>query len=125
MDGSPVEVTLAKPVDKDNYVRYTRGTGGRGGAVLQGEYTYTLGQVYDPSAAYLGAPVFYAPQMYAAIPNQFRFPIAKGLVGGRGLVRTPSVRGGYPLSDSSPQLISETDTHIYIYGIYLPICVFE
>uniref|UniRef100_A0A674B9N8 APOBEC1 complementation factor n=1 Tax=Salmo trutta TaxID=8032 RepID=A0A674B9N8_SALTR len=62
VDGSPVEVTLAKPVDKDNYVRYTRGTGGRGGALLQGEYTYTLGQVYDPSAAYLGAPVFYAPQ---------------------------------------------------------------
>ncbi|XP_071266119.1 APOBEC1 complementation factor isoform X1 [Salvelinus alpinus] len=95
VDGSPVEVTLAKPVDKDNYVRYTRGTGGRGGALLQGEYTYTLGQVYDPSAAYLGAPVFYAPQAYAAIPNQFRFPSAKGHVGGRGLVRTPSVREIY------------------------------
>ncbi|XP_038847041.1 APOBEC1 complementation factor-like isoform X1 [Salvelinus namaycush] len=95
VDGSPVEVTLAKPVDKDNYVRYTRGTGGRGGALPQGEYAYTLGQVYDPSAAYLGAPVFYAPQIYAAIPNQFRFPIAKGLVGGRGLVRTPSVREIY------------------------------
>uniref|UniRef100_A0A673ZLZ4 APOBEC1 complementation factor n=1 Tax=Salmo trutta TaxID=8032 RepID=A0A673ZLZ4_SALTR len=64
VDGSPVEVTLAKPVDKDNYVRYTRGTGGRGGALLQGEYACTLGQVYDPSAAYLGAPVFYTPQIY-------------------------------------------------------------
>uniref|UniRef100_A0A6Q2XL62 APOBEC1 complementation factor n=1 Tax=Esox lucius TaxID=8010 RepID=A0A6Q2XL62_ESOLU len=63
VDGSPVEVTLAKPVDKDSYVRYTRGTGGRGGALVQGEYTYTLGQVYDPTAAYLGAPVFYAPQI--------------------------------------------------------------
>lgn len=122
MDGSPVEVTLAKPVDKDNYVRYTRGTGGRGGALLQGEYTYTLGQVYDPSAAYLGAPVFYTPQAYAAIPNQFRFPSAKGHVGGRGLVRTPSVRGGYPLSASSPQTISETQIYMVI---YLPIFVFE
>ncbi|XP_048089313.1 APOBEC1 complementation factor isoform X2 [Alosa alosa] len=93
VDGSPIEVTLAKPVDKDSYVRYTRGTGGRGAALLQGEYAYTLGQVYDPSAAYLGAPVFYAPQAYATIPNQFRFPSAKGHVATRGLVRTPSVRG--------------------------------
>ncbi|XP_018616835.2 APOBEC1 complementation factor isoform X1 [Scleropages formosus] len=95
VDGSPIEVTLAKPVDKDSYVRYTRGTGGRGAALLQGEYAYTLGQVYDPSAAYLGAPVFYAPQAYATIPNQFRFPGAKGHVGTRGLVRVPSVREIY------------------------------
>uniref|UniRef100_A0A7N6BY70 APOBEC1 complementation factor n=1 Tax=Anabas testudineus TaxID=64144 RepID=A0A7N6BY70_ANATE len=94
VDGSPIEVTLAKPVDKDSYVRYTRGTGGRGGSLLQPDYTaYTLGQVYDPSTAYLGAPVFYAPQAYAAIPGQFRFPAAKAHVGGRGLIRTPSVRG--------------------------------
>ncbi|XP_063750088.1 APOBEC1 complementation factor isoform X2 [Eleginops maclovinus] len=95
VDGSPIEVTLAKPVDKDSYVRYTRGTGGRGGSLLQTDYTaYTLGQVYDPSAAYLGPPVFYAPQTYAAIPGQFRFPAAaKAHVGGRGLIRTPSVRG--------------------------------
>lgn len=46
VDGSPIEVTLAKPVDKDSYVRYTRGTGGRGGSLLQTDYTaYTLGQV--------------------------------------------------------------------------------
>ncbi|XP_024913200.1 APOBEC1 complementation factor isoform X2 [Cynoglossus semilaevis] len=94
VDGSPIEVTLAKPVDKDSYVRYTRGTGGRGGALLQSDYsTYPVGQVYDPSAAYLGAPVFYAPQAYAAIPGQFRFPTAKAHIGGRGLIRTPSVRG--------------------------------
>ncbi|KAM6964453.1 APOBEC1 complementation factor isoform 2-T2 [Tautogolabrus adspersus] len=113
VDGSPIEVTLAKPVDKDSYVRYTRGTGGRGGSLLQTDYAaYTLGQVgplnthhttnhdtmqvqvYDPSAAYLGAPVFYAPQAYAALPGQFRFPAAaKAHVGGRGLMRTPSVRG--------------------------------
>lgn len=49
MDGSPIEVTLAKPVDKDSYVRYTRGTGGRGGSLLQTDYTaYTLGQVRVP-----------------------------------------------------------------------------
>ncbi|KAK2865958.1 hypothetical protein Q7C36_002014 [Tachysurus vachellii] len=95
IDGSPIEVTLAKPVDKDSYVRYTRGTGGRGAALLQGEYTYTLGQVYDPSAAYLGAPVFYAPHAYAALPGQFRFPAAKGHVSTRGLVRPPSVREIY------------------------------
>uniref|UniRef100_A0A3B3Y1I2 APOBEC1 complementation factor n=1 Tax=Poecilia mexicana TaxID=48701 RepID=A0A3B3Y1I2_9TELE len=78
----------------ESYVRYTRGTGGRGGSVLQADYTaYTLGQVYDPTTAYLGAPVFYAPQAYAAIPGQFRFPAAKAHVGGRGLIRTPSVRG--------------------------------
>ncbi|XP_060794886.1 APOBEC1 complementation factor isoform X2 [Neoarius graeffei] len=93
IDGSPIEVTLAKPVDKDSYVRYTRGTGGRGGALLQGDYTYTLGQIYDPSAAYLGAPVFYAPQAYTALPSHFRFPTAKGHVSTRGLVRPPSVRG--------------------------------
>lgn len=45
VDGSPIEVTLAKPVDKDSYVRYTRGTGGRGGS-LQTDYTaYSVGQV--------------------------------------------------------------------------------
>ncbi|RVE59861.1 hypothetical protein OJAV_G00193160 [Oryzias javanicus] len=96
VDGSPIEVTLAKPVDKDSYVRYTRGTGGRGSSLLQTDYTaYTLGQVYDPSAAYLGAPVFYAPQAYTALPNQIRFPAAKAPVGGRGLIRSPSVREIY------------------------------
>ncbi|XP_067858670.1 APOBEC1 complementation factor isoform X5 [Heptranchias perlo] len=96
LDGSPIEVTLAKPVDKDSYVRYTRGTGGRG-AVLQGEYTYTLGQVYDPAATYLGAPVFYAPQAYAAIPN-LRFP-NKGHLSARGMIRAPSVRGYHMKAD--------------------------
>lgn len=90
IDGSPIEVTLAKPVDKDSYVRYTRGTGGRGAALQQDYAPYALGQVYDPSMAYLGAPVFYAPQAYA-IPAQLRLP--KTPVCGRGLVRTPSVRG--------------------------------
>uniref|UniRef100_A0A3Q3JGM4 APOBEC1 complementation factor n=1 Tax=Monopterus albus TaxID=43700 RepID=A0A3Q3JGM4_MONAL len=94
VDGSPIEVTLAKPVDKDSYVRYTRGTGGRGASLLQPDYAaYTLGHVYDPSAAYLGAPVFYTPQAYTAIPGQFRFPAAKAHIGGRGVIRTPSVRG--------------------------------
>ncbi|NXQ34751.1 A1CF factor, partial [Alaudala cheleensis] len=92
LDGSPIEVTLAKPVDKDSYVRYTRGTGGRAPA-LQGDYTYTLGHLYDPAAAYLGTPVFYAPQAYAAIPN-LHFPAAKGL-GNRSLLRPPSVREIY------------------------------
>ncbi|XP_030195346.1 APOBEC1 complementation factor isoform X2 [Gadus morhua] len=94
IEGSPIEVTLAKPVDKDSYVRYTRGTGGRGSSLQQTDYTaYTVGQVYDPTAAYLGAPVFYAPQAYAAVPSQFRFPPSKAPIGGRGLIRPPSVRG--------------------------------
>ncbi|NWY40056.1 A1CF factor, partial [Sylvia atricapilla] len=92
LDGSPIEVTLAKPVDKDSYVRYTRGTGGRAPA-LQGDYTYTLGHLYDPATAYLGTPVFYAPQAYAAIPN-LHFPAAKGL-GNRSILRPPSVREIY------------------------------
>ncbi|XP_010203465.1 APOBEC1 complementation factor isoform X2 [Colius striatus] len=90
LDGSPIEVTLAKPVDKDSYVRYTRGTGGRG-TTLQGEYTYAFGHVYDPATAYLGAPVFYAPQAYTAIPN-LHFPVTKGL-SNRSIVRPPSIRG--------------------------------
>ncbi|NXO69050.1 A1CF factor, partial [Phainopepla nitens] len=92
LDGSPIEVTLAKPVDKDSYVRYTRGTGSRA-PVLQGDYTYTLGHLYDPATAYLGAPVFYAPQAYAAIPS-LHFPAAKGL-GNRSILRPPSVREIY------------------------------
>lgn len=93
IDGSPIEVTLAKPVDKESYVRYTRGTGGRG-AAIQGEYAYTIGHVYDPTTAYLGAPVFYAPPAAytAAIPS-IQFPPAKGYVSNRSLVRPPSVRG--------------------------------
>nr|XP_025953214.1 APOBEC1 complementation factor isoform X4 [Dromaius novaehollandiae] len=90
LDGSPIEVTLAKPVDKDSYVRYTRGTGGRG-TVLQGEYTYAFGHVYDPATAYLGAPVFYAPQAYTALPN-LHFPATKGLTN-RSIIRPPSIRG--------------------------------
>lgn len=91
LDGSPIEVTLAKPVDKDSYVRYTRGTGGRG-AMLQGDYTYSLGHVYDPTTTYLGAPVFYAPQAYTAIPS-LHFPGTKGHLGNRAIIRAPSVRG--------------------------------
>lgn len=90
LDGSPIEVTLAKPVDKDSYVRYTRGTGGRN-TMLQGEYTYPLSHVYDPTTTYLGAPVFYTPQAYAAIPS-LHFPATKGHLSNRALIRTPSVR---------------------------------
>lgn len=103
LDGSPIEVTLAKPVDKDSYVRYTRGTGGRA-PVLQGDYTYTLGHLYDPTAAYLGTPVFYAPQAYAAIPN-LHFPAAKGL-GNRSILRPPSVRGNSPHAHTWPGVSS-------------------
>lgn len=111
LDGSPIEVTLAKPVDKDSYVRYTRGTGGRG-AVLQGEYTYAFGHVYDPAATYLGAPVFYAPQAYAAIPN-FHFPATKGL-GSRSIIRPPSIRGKSNLDNTQ---LRQTNSSC-IWGIF-------
>ncbi|XP_004701424.1 APOBEC1 complementation factor [Echinops telfairi] len=93
VDGSPIEVTLAKPVDKDSYVRYTRGTGGRS-AVLPGEYTYSLGHVYDPTTTYLGAPVFYAPQAYTTVPG-LHFPATKGYLGNRAIIRAPSIREIY------------------------------
>uniref|UniRef100_A0A7N6AGL9 APOBEC1 complementation factor n=1 Tax=Anabas testudineus TaxID=64144 RepID=A0A7N6AGL9_ANATE len=71
VDGSPIEVTLAKPVDKDSYVRYTRGTGGRGGSLLQPDYTaYTLGQVLEELCQKnnWGQPVY---QLHSAIgPDQ-------------------------------------------------------
>ncbi|KAM4896974.1 LOW QUALITY PROTEIN: APOBEC1 complementation factor [Sylvia borin] len=92
LDGSPIEGDVAKPVDKDSNVRYTRGTGGRA-PVLQGDYTYTLGHLYDTATAYLGTPVFYAPQAYAAIPN-LHFPCRQGL-GNRSILRPPSVREIY------------------------------
>lgn len=59
--------------------------------MLQGEYTYSLGHVYDPTTAYLGAPVFYAPQAYT-IPS-LHFPATKGHFGNRAIIRAPSVRG--------------------------------
>ncbi|CAL1578448.1 unnamed protein product [Knipowitschia caucasica] len=88
IDGSAVEVTLAKPVDKDSYVRYTRGTGGRGAAIQQDYAPYALGQVYEPSWSYLGAPVFYAPQTFVPSLRFNKTPVC-----GRGLIRTPSIRG--------------------------------
>ncbi|MEJ1276477.1 APOBEC1 complementation factor [Cricetulus griseus] len=100
LDGSPIEVTLAKPVDKDSYVRYTRGTGARN-TMMQGEYTYPLGHIYDPTTAYLGAPVFYTPQAYAAIPS-LHFPATKGHLSNRALIRAPSVRGYAVPSATAP-----------------------
>nr|XP_032834710.1 LOW QUALITY PROTEIN: APOBEC1 complementation factor-like [Petromyzon marinus] len=37
LDGSPIEVTLAKPVDRDSYVRYTRGAGSRSSVLQQAQ----------------------------------------------------------------------------------------
>lgn len=56
--------------------------------------------------------MFYAPQAYTAIPGQFRFPPAKAHVGGRGLIRTPSVRGedGQTLCDARGAHIHKQST---------------
>ncbi|ETE60803.1 APOBEC1 complementation factor, partial [Ophiophagus hannah] len=68
------------------------GTGGRGAALP--EFTYTFGHVYDPATAYLGAPVFYAPQAYTAIPS-LHFPAAKGHLTNRGIIRPSTIREIY------------------------------
>lgn len=50
LDGAKIEVVLAKPVDKGNYVRYTRGAGR--GYVQQGLYGYEQQQQQQSSPSY-------------------------------------------------------------------------
>ena len=50
LDGAKIEVVLAKPVDKGNYVRYTRGAGR--GYVQPGVYGYDNSQA--PPSYYPG-----------------------------------------------------------------------
>jgi len=58
IEGSLVEVTLAKPVDKNDHIRYTRGAGRTVGPLAQAALTYG----YD--LAYTGAPATYLPAQY-------------------------------------------------------------
>ncbi|XP_041948395.1 RNA-binding protein 47 isoform X3 [Alosa alosa] len=95
IEGSYIEVTLAKPVDKEQYSRYQKATKGSGSTAAPSE-TSQQGYVYqcDPyTLAYYGHP-------YSTLigPNREYFTKA-GAVRGRGRAgvssRTPGPRGSY------------------------------
>nr|XP_033802834.1 RNA-binding protein 47 isoform X2 [Geotrypetes seraphini] len=93
LEGSCIEVTLAKPVDKEQYTRYQKAT--KGGApatateVAQPNYVYSC----DPyTLAYYGYP-------YNALIGPNRDYFVKGSIRGRGRGaagnRAPGPRGSY------------------------------
>ncbi|XP_070804745.1 RNA-binding protein 47 isoform X1 [Pituophis catenifer annectens] len=99
LEGSCLEVTLAKPVDKEQYTRYqkaAKGGGGGGGGATAAEVTQQPNYVYscDPyTLAYYGYP-------YNALigPNREYFVKAGSVRGrGRGAAgnRVPGPRGSY------------------------------
>nr|XP_012609367.1 RNA-binding protein 47 isoform X1 [Microcebus murinus]XP_012609370.1 RNA-binding protein 47 isoform X1 [Microcebus murinus]XP_012609371.1 RNA-binding protein 47 isoform X1 [Microcebus murinus]XP_012609372.1 RNA-binding protein 47 isoform X1 [Microcebus murinus]XP_012609373.1 RNA-binding protein 47 isoform X1 [Microcebus murinus]XP_012609374.1 RNA-binding protein 47 isoform X1 [Microcebus murinus]XP_012609375.1 RNA-binding protein 47 isoform X1 [Microcebus murinus]XP_020137987.1 RNA-bindin len=90
LEGSCLEVTLAKPVDKEQYSRYQKAAKGGGAAEAAPGYVYSC----DPYAlAYYGYP-------YSALvgPNRDYFVRAGSIRGrGRGAAgnRAPGPRGSY------------------------------
>ncbi|XP_060634433.2 RNA-binding protein 47 isoform X3 [Anolis sagrei] len=96
LEGSCLEVTLAKPVDKEQYTRYQKAAkGGSGGGTTTTEVTQQPNYVYscDPyTLAYYGYP-------YNALIGPNREYFVKGSVRGRGRGaagnRTPGPRGSY------------------------------
>ncbi|XP_070804750.1 RNA-binding protein 47 isoform X2 [Pituophis catenifer annectens] len=98
LEGSCLEVTLAKPVDKEQYTRYqkaAKGGGGGGGGATAAEVTQQPNYVYscDPyTLAYYGYP-------YNALIGPNREYFVKGSVRGRGRGaagnRVPGPRGSY------------------------------
>ncbi|XP_032079634.1 RNA-binding protein 47 isoform X2 [Thamnophis elegans] len=97
LEGSCLEVTLAKPVDKEQYTRYQKAAkGGGGGGATAAEVTQQPNYVYscDPyTLAYYGYP-------YNALigPNREYFVKAGSVRGrGRGTAgnRVPGPRGSY------------------------------
>ncbi|XP_058049260.1 RNA-binding protein 47 isoform X2 [Ahaetulla prasina] len=98
LEGSCLEVTLAKPVDKEQYTRYqkaARGGAGGGGGATAAEVTQQPNYVYscDPyTLAYYGYP-------YNALIGPNREYFVKGSVRGRGRGaagnRVPGPRGSY------------------------------
>ncbi|XP_063074365.1 RNA-binding protein 47 isoform X2 [Engraulis encrasicolus] len=96
IEGSYIEVTLAKPVDKEQYTRYQKATKGSGGSTVPSESSQQ-GYVYqcDPyTLAYYGYP-------YSTLigPNREYFNKAASTVRGRGRAgvgtRNPGPRGSY------------------------------
>ncbi|XP_064424384.1 RNA-binding protein 47 [Latimeria chalumnae] len=90
LEGSCIEVTLAKPVDKEQYTRYQKAAKGGAPETTQANYVYPC----DPyTLAYYGYP-------YNALigPNREYFVKASSIRGrGRGAAgsRTPGPRGSY------------------------------
>ncbi|XP_031415114.1 RNA-binding protein 47 isoform X2 [Clupea harengus] len=96
IEGSCIEVTLAKPVDKEQYTRYQKATKGSSSpAAAAVPETSQQGFVYqcDPyTLAYYGYP-------YSTLIGPNREYFSKGTVRGRGragvATRTPGPRGSY------------------------------
>uniref|UniRef100_A0A8C3KT75 RNA-binding protein 47 n=1 Tax=Calidris pygmaea TaxID=425635 RepID=A0A8C3KT75_9CHAR len=93
LEGSCLEVTLAKPVDKEQYTRYQKAA--KGGAAATPEVTQQPNYVYscDPyTLAYYGYP-------YNALIGPNRDYFVKGSIRGRGRGaagnRAPGPRGSY------------------------------
>ncbi|XP_029114952.1 RNA-binding protein 47 isoform X1 [Scleropages formosus] len=93
IEGSCIEVTLAKPVDKEQYTRYQKAT--KGNAVLPSPENSQPSYVYqcDPyTLAYYGYP-------YNTLIGPNRDYFVKGTVRGRGRAaagnRAPGPRGSY------------------------------
>lgn len=87
LDGAKIEVVLAKPVDKGNYVRYTRGAGR--GYVQQGLYGYEQQPQANPTyypgySSPAGMPAMMGMAGRGAGMMQQRSPIRGGTRGGRG-----------------------------------------
>lgn len=106
IDNATIEVVLAKPVDRDNYVRYTRANERKAAPVLQPALQMANGfqVVYgDPSglalagqqnpSIYAGAPLYYP--MHTAIPQTFPQQTVEPIVGlNRSSQRKPRGAGG-------------------------------
>ncbi|XP_067106301.1 RNA-binding protein 47 isoform X4 [Osmerus mordax] len=96
VEGSCIEVTLAKPVDKEQYTRYQKASkGGAAAAVAAAPEASQQNYVYqcDPyTLAYYGYP-------YSTLIGPNREYFVKGTVRGRGRAatasRTPGPRGSY------------------------------
>jgi len=119
LDGSPMEVTLAKPVDRETYVRYTRAnnrSGAEGGenqttqqvpAFVTTTFDPTLQAGTYPLTFHPGTgPVYYGQLPYATLqtanPQQQRFAIPAGSalprqIQTQGLLQTTIGAAGVPL----------------------------
>nr|XP_009860487.1 APOBEC1 complementation factor isoform X1 [Ciona intestinalis] len=94
LDGSPMEVTLAKPVDRETYVRYTRAANRvvetQEPLTIPGYVATTYDPRFDPASAaysYAGGPIYYGvPYGATTIPTLASSP----------RFAVPPLRGGVP-----------------------------
>uniref|UniRef100_F6Y540 RRM domain-containing protein n=1 Tax=Ciona intestinalis TaxID=7719 RepID=F6Y540_CIOIN len=86
LDGSPMEVTLAKPVDRETYVRYTRAANGNGYRIVL-QFTHINTAKSNQTALLLGGPIYYGvPYGATTIPTLASSP----------RFAVPPLRGGVP-----------------------------